>query len=361
MDTGVLAAVKRWRVVGVGALLVLAAAVAVPLGADGALEDAAGSLSMAVGSGEVISLDPAITMNSAGQTQLFVRNGTDKQIYTRADRGSEWGAWENLGGPNRPSGPGVSGADNVVVVGRDGVLYHNKRTNGTWSGFRAVDGGGHKFQGRPAIIVRAEGTSYWALGTDGHVWVRAGSGWEDWGSPEGRPAQDVGLSAIDQTFTYTWVAGTNIQQTAGVILNVAVVGADGGIWLRQQVHSIGGPTGAFTGWRNLGGGSDNAPALAIHNNTGAGSNLAVVHTGRNKIAYLCLGTPNTLVGSTGPVDNSWRCSDWMDLGSVNFQDAPSAYGSPTHLMVAEKSNGASVLFRSLSMLGQVSPSWVPNP
>lgn len=94
--------------------------------------------------GGTVTSRASVTVAPNGVESVVVR-GTNGQAYLRQRVGTQWGAWQSLGGILNPVAPAAavtaSGVLTVAVVGTDSAMYvKTQSAAGTWSGWRQVGG-----------------------------------------------------------------------------------------------------------------------------------------------------------------------------------------------------------------------------
>ncbi|MFC1410938.1 hypothetical protein ACEZCY_15510 [Streptacidiphilus sp. N1-12] len=147
-----------------------------------------------------------------GSSQVLAY-GSDGKLYldVRSAAGS-WSGWSALDGYGDSayfSGPDLSiaalpdGSSQILVIGLDGMVYHEVRSAaGVYSGFAPVTGVSTAKMGATAVAITGmpDGTAQVAVvGTDGNVWhrVRNTDGtWTAWGKPGTFAADQVGIAGF---------------------------------------------------------------------------------------------------------------------------------------------------------------------
>jgi len=169
-----------------------------------------------------------------------VIRGANGQAYLRQRVGSQWGAWQSLGGILNPVAPAAAvtanGALTVAVIGTDGALYlKTQSATGTWSGWRRVG----------AVINADLGLSTTADKTRLVAIVRGGvnqSGYVSVGSADGA-----------SWTTFTSIGGALASGPAitinGSALDAFVVGTDNR--LDRNSATTGVLVTGWTGWQPL--------------------------------------------------------------------------------------------------------------
>jgi thiol-disulfide isomerase/thioredoxin len=253
---------------------------------------------------------PATCAQDAKSLDVFVQ-GTDSALWYKHSDGSNWSAWQSLGGALSASPAAVSqstGKIDVAVRGTDSALWSKSTTNGgsSWSGWSKIGGqllagtgpaayawgdtrigwmvtgtdnqlwhmwtdssGTHSWQSLGGVLTSSPSATssasgaidVFVRGTDNALWQRgySNNAWGSWASPGGQLASGTGPAAC------SWGAGR---------LDVFVQGTDTVLWHKSY-------NGAWSGWEPLGGSLTSSPAAASA-------------SGSSRIDVFVRGTDNTV-------------------------------------------------------------------
>jgi hypothetical protein len=228
-----------------------------------------------------LTSNPGVAAWSSNRLDAFAR-GTDGQLWHRWWTGTQWSAWEPLGGQLFPgTGPAVAswapGRLDVFVEGTDRQLWHRAYDSLGWHPWEALGGvlasgpaASSWGPGRLDIVVEGTNQAVW------HKWY-AGA-WSGW--------QSLGGQATSNPALTSWAPGR---------VDAFVRGTD------NQLYHAWYAGGVWRGWEALGGGLTTGPAA-----TSPGPGL---------IDVAAVGTGN--VPERLPYNGGWQI--WQPLGGATSQ------------------------------------------
>jgi spore germination protein YaaH len=197
--------------------------------------------------GGILTTGPEASSFGA-RSDVFVR-GTDNAIWHRDWDGTNWSAWDSLGGIATSDASAVSWGTNRIdlfVRGTDKAIWHRSWNGATWSVWDSL--GGIATSAPHAASWGANRLDFVVRGTDGALWHRStnGSSWSAWDSVGGYATSDPSIVA-----------------TGSGHVDVFVRGSDNALW-----HRPGDGTGKWGAWESMGGiltsGPDSASCAAGH-------------------------------------------------------------------------------------------------
>lgn len=176
--------------------------------------------------GGILLSDPDVASTGANQLDV-VATGTDYALWHRTWDGTQWAAWQSLGGVLTSSPSDVASASRVDVFGRgsDGALWHRWWDGTTWHPWESLGGilvataGPDSASWGPTrvdVFVRGMDNALWHRWWDGSVW----HAWEslggllsaDPGSVSWGPNRvDVFVRGVDYALWHRWWDGTTWQ------------------------------------------------------------------------------------------------------------------------------------------------------
>ena len=233
---------------------------------------------------------PAAAATGAGMNE-FVRTSAG-DVARRTLLGATWSGFTSLGGQviNGPAAAAISTTTAAVVaIGTNNAVFRRTAVDGSTAGSWLSLG--QLATSRPAVAISPGGVESVVIrAANGQVVLRerTGTQWGAWQSLGGLLAPYAPAVAV----------------TAGGVLTVAGVGTDKAMWVRNRSAA-----GAWSGWRKVGGLTDNDVALST---TADGARLVAVVRGLNQGAYVTVGNATA---------TSW--TGWTSIGGI-AASAPAA-------------------------------------
>jgi uncharacterized protein YkwD len=265
------------------------------------------------------ALTPATTSWGSSRTDVFKR-GDDGALWQKTWNGSNWTAWQSLGGilTSEPAATSWgTGNITVFVIGTDRGLWYRSFNNGSWGQWNGL--GGILTSGVGAASWGANHIDVFGRGTDGGVWTQSfnGSGWSGWSSLGG-----IVLSAPEAA---SWSPGR---------IDVVALGTDKAMWHRWFV------AGGWSGWESMGGLFTSGPGTA--------SDAA------NHLSLFGRGTDGALWSRTF---NGSAWGGWTSLGGI-LSSAPAAVSPASGQMFVFVRGSSSTIYQN-SLSGSNWSGWVP--
>ena len=183
--------------------------------------------------------DPDVAAMSGNRLDVVV-TGSDSALWHRSWNGTQWAAWESLGGvlTSSPTITASPGRLDVFGRGGDGALWHRRWDGTAWHPWESLGGQLIRTSGPDATSSGAGRTDVFVRGTDNSLWHRwwDGTSWQPWDGLGGLLSADPG--------SVSWGTGR---------LDAFVRGVDFSLWHRSWNGA------AWQAWERVGGYLASAP------------------------------------------------------------------------------------------------------
>jgi hypothetical protein len=244
---------------------------------------------------------PAIAWKPDGQILNIVARRSDGVIYERHWNSVTFTDWVSLGGRAMASAPAVAWKPDgsmftIVARGYDGFIYERHWPGSGSAGYSDWVNIGAPGQFPQFPQITAVSVAWTPNGSGMYVVARGPEGtiYERHGTPTGGYTNWFSLGG-------TGTSGPAVAWSPSGVMDVAVAGTDGAVWLKRWTPAGYGP------WTSLGGFTASAPALA---SVRSGTGVYVVIRAYDNSIHEKHGDPGAF-------------SDWFGLGGTTY-GAPSA-------------------------------------